>query len=75
MADPHAKHEPIGLAEVGERLDASRDALAYWLDSGLLPDPRWTVSERPACAGDVTSNRGRGGGAGSDGGQVGRNAS
>jgi hypothetical protein len=48
MADPHAKHEPIGLAEIGERLDASRDALAYWLDGGLLPDPRWTVSERPA---------------------------
>jgi hypothetical protein len=48
MADPHAKHEPVGLAEVGQRLDAEPNTVAHWCEHGLLPKPRWTVGGRPA---------------------------
>jgi hypothetical protein len=48
MADQHTKHEPVGLAEMGERLGAERDTLDLWRHRGLLPEPRWTVGGQPA---------------------------
>lgn len=48
MADPHSKHEPIGLPEIGKRLDAQPDTVDRWRRFGLLPQPRWIVAGQPA---------------------------
>jgi hypothetical protein len=48
MADQHTKPEPVGLAEMSERLGAERDTLDLWRHRGLLPEPRWTVGGQPA---------------------------
>jgi hypothetical protein len=45
VADQHTKHEPVGLAEIGERLGVERDTLNLWSHRRLLPEPRWTVGE------------------------------
>jgi hypothetical protein len=48
MADQHKKHEPVGLAEIGERLRFKRDTVEDWWRRGLLLEPRWTVGGDPA---------------------------
>jgi hypothetical protein len=48
MADQHTKHEPVGLAEIGERLNVQRDGVEGWRHRGLLPEARWTVGGQPA---------------------------
>lgn len=40
--------EPVGLAEIAERLGVSRATADQWRYRGVLPDPRWTVGGRPA---------------------------
>jgi hypothetical protein len=40
MAEMHAKHVPVGLLEIGKRLEAKRDTLDHWCQRGLLPEPR-----------------------------------
>lgn len=40
--------DPVGLAEIGERLGARRQTVAQWHYRGLLPPVRWTVSGHPA---------------------------
>jgi predicted DNA-binding transcriptional regulator AlpA len=40
--------EPVGLAEIAERLGVKRATADIWRNRGLLPEPRWTVGGRPA---------------------------
>lgn len=40
--------EPVGIAEVAERLGQRRQTVAQWNFRGLMPIPRWTVSGHPA---------------------------
>jgi phosphoribosylaminoimidazole-succinocarboxamide synthase len=40
--------EPVGLAEIAERLGVKRTTAVMWRQRGLLPAPRWTVSGAPA---------------------------
>lgn len=43
--------EPVGLAEIAQRLGVSRQAAKNWRTRGTrepLPAPRWTVSGAPA---------------------------
>jgi hypothetical protein len=37
MADPHVKHEPVGLAEGGQRLDAEPNTVDHWCEDGRGP--------------------------------------
>lgn len=39
--------EPVGLAEIAERLGIKRDTADHWRTRGLLPEPSWTVGGRP----------------------------
>jgi len=45
---PRNKSEPVGLAEIAERLGVARATVDQWRARGLLPAPRWTVGGRPA---------------------------
>jgi len=40
--------DPVGLAEIAERLGVQRQTAVQWRQLGLLPDPKWTVSGSPA---------------------------
>jgi excisionase family DNA binding protein len=40
--------EPVGLAEIAERLGVTRSTVDQWRHRGVLPEPRWTVGGRPA---------------------------
>ncbi len=40
--------EPVGLAEIAERLGATRIVVDQWRTRGRLPAPDWTVGGRPA---------------------------
>jgi predicted DNA-binding transcriptional regulator AlpA len=40
--------EPVGLAEIAERLGVKRGTVDMWRTRGQLPAPRWTVGRRPA---------------------------
>lgn len=40
--------EPVGLAEIAERLGVQRRTVDRWRGRGVLPDPTWTVGGRPA---------------------------
>jgi hypothetical protein len=48
MADPHVKHEPVGLFEIGKRLDVKQGTLDRWCQFGLLPEARWTIGGQRA---------------------------
>jgi hypothetical protein len=40
--------DPVGLAEIAERMRVQRKTAVMWNYRGLLPAPRWTVSGQPA---------------------------
>jgi len=40
--------EPVGLAEIAERMNVSRYTVDKWRQRDLLPEPRWTVGGDPA---------------------------
>jgi len=40
--------EPVGLAEIAERLNVARNTVDQWRFRDLLPEPQWTVGGRPA---------------------------
>lgn len=40
--------DPVGLAEIAERLGVKRETAGMWRHRDLLPEPRWTVSGAPA---------------------------
>lgn len=46
----HDPVEPVGLAEIGERVGVARSTVDQWRQRGVLPEPRWTVGGRPAWA-------------------------
>lgn len=48
---PDTEIEPVGVVEVADRLDVTRDAVKRWRERDVgFPDPRWTVGGRPAWA-------------------------
>jgi predicted DNA-binding transcriptional regulator AlpA len=42
------KADPVGLADIAERLGVRRQTAKDWKNRGLLPEPRWHVSGSPA---------------------------
>lgn len=42
--------DPVGLAEISDRLGVQRDTVDRWRQRGVLPPARWTVGGRPAWA-------------------------
>lgn len=40
--------DPVGLAEIAERLGVARSTVDQWRTRGVLPEPSWTVGGRPA---------------------------
>lgn len=40
--------DPVGIAEIAERLGVKRPTVDIWRTRGVLPDPRWEVGGRPA---------------------------
>lgn len=40
--------DPVGLAEIAERLGVAGQTARNWRTRGLLPEPSWTVSGAPA---------------------------
>lgn len=38
----------VGLAEIANRLSATRTSVDQWRHKGLLPEPSWTIGGRPA---------------------------
>lgn len=40
--------DPVGLSEMAERLGVSPQTPVMWNHRGLLPEPSWIVSGRPA---------------------------
>ena len=40
--------DPVGLAEIADRLGVPRRNVDRWRERGVLPDPDWTVGGRPA---------------------------
>lgn len=40
--------EPVGLAEIAERLGVKQQTAQMWRHRNLLPPPRWQVSRQPA---------------------------
>lgn len=47
-ADDPANCEPVGIAEIADRLGVKRPTVDIWRQRNLLPEPRWTVGGRPA---------------------------
>jgi ParB/RepB/Spo0J family partition protein len=39
--------DPVGVADIAERLGVKQQTVAQWKLRGLLPKPRWTVSRMP----------------------------
>jgi hypothetical protein len=42
------KADPVGIAEIAERLNVRRQTVDIWRHRDLLPEPEWTVGGRPA---------------------------
>jgi hypothetical protein len=40
--------DPVGLAEIAERLGVKPQTAQMWRHRKVMPDPRWTVSGQPA---------------------------
>lgn len=40
--------DPVGLAEMADRLGVARQTAKQWRLRGVLPEPKWTVSGSPA---------------------------
>ena len=40
--------EPVGLAEIADRLGVKRTTVDIWRNRERLPQARWTVGGRPA---------------------------
>ena len=40
--------EPVGVAEIADRLGVKRQTAQMWNYRKLLPKPKWTVSGQPA---------------------------
>jgi hypothetical protein len=40
--------DPVGLAEIADRLGVKRQTADNWQQRGVLPAPRWTVGGRRA---------------------------
>lgn len=40
--------DPVGVAEIADRLGVRQQTVSMWKYRGLLPEPRWTVSRLPA---------------------------
>lgn len=40
--------EPVGLAEIAERLGVKQQTAQMWRHRKLMPPPKWTVSRLPA---------------------------
>ena len=40
--------DPVGLAEIAERLNVARSTVDSWRNRNLLPGHQWTVGGRPA---------------------------
>jgi uncharacterized protein YjcR len=40
--------DPVGVAEIAERLGVKQQTAQTWRHRKLLPPPRWTVSRQPA---------------------------
>ena len=36
--------DPVGAAEIAQRLHVKPETVWQWRQRGLLPEPRWTVS-------------------------------
>jgi len=47
-AETAATADPVGLAEIADRLQVDRATADQWRQRGVLPDPVWTVGGRPA---------------------------
>ena len=47
-AETAATADPVGLAEIAERLRVDRATADQWRQRGVLPAPVWTVGGRPA---------------------------
>lgn len=40
--------DPVGIEDIAERLKVRPDTVRMWRHRELMPEPRWTVSSRPA---------------------------
>jgi len=40
--------DPVGVADIAQRLGVKQQTAAVWKKRRLLPEPRWTVSGQPA---------------------------
>jgi predicted site-specific integrase-resolvase len=40
--------DPVGADDIADRLGVQRNTVHQWRQRGVLPDPPWTVSGRPA---------------------------
>ena len=40
--------DPVGLTEIAERLGVQPETPQRWRMRDVMPEPRWTVSGRPA---------------------------
>lgn len=40
--------DPVGIAEVADRLGVPRHQVDVWRNRGRLPEPTWTTGGRPA---------------------------
>jgi hypothetical protein len=47
IGDGQRECDPVGLAEIAERLGVKRQTAGAWRTRRLLPPPRWTVSGQP----------------------------
>jgi hypothetical protein len=45
---PANECDPVGSDNIAGRLGVQRDTVKMWKHRGLLPNPRWTISGRPA---------------------------
>lgn len=48
--EPGPSEDPIGIADIAERLGVKRHTVHTWRYRGVMPQPRWTISGRPAWA-------------------------
>lgn len=42
--------EPVGIADIAKRLSVERRTVDQWRLRGVMPEPTWIVSGRPAWA-------------------------